>query len=213
MLYPLSMFCCGCSVPIGVGIILVCHLVACCFYVASACSNLIFHVPLFTSAWSGQMQLLYTAFSLVGIPTIFVAMWGLIMRVEANIRLYLFYLAFSVFVDMMAMVFYTLVRDPCDTLAGILLSMKQGSGSARSGEAFMCGTFRIVSYLSVSAMVLVEVYCIWVVWSLCEDVHSGKNGPELSELMPSKNAVVQKVKRVPEGPYDDIAGFAHSKVP
>jgi len=191
----------------------VCHLVICCFYVASACSSLIFHMPLFTSSWNGQLQLLYTAFSLVGIPTILVAMWGLIMRVEANIRLYLFYLALCALVDMNAMVFYCLVHDPCDTLSGMLHAMRHGSTDTRSGEAFMCGAFRIASYLGVSAVVLVEVYCIWVVWSMCEDVHSGKNGPELSELIPSKDAVVQKVKRMPDGPYDGIAGFAHSKVP
>jgi len=213
MLYPLSMFCCGCSIPVGVGIILVGHLIGCCFYVASACSNLIFHVHLFTTSWSGQLQLLYTAFALVGIPTIFVAMHGLVMRLEANLRLYLFYLAFCVLVDMICMVYYCLVCDPCNTLAGILTAMRHGSAEARSGEAFMCGAFRTMSYLGVSAVVLFEVYCIWVVWSMCEDVHSGKNGPELSELIPSKDAVTQRVKRVPEGPYDDIAGFAHMKVP
>mmetsp|Transcript_76464 Transcript_76464/g.177455 ORF Transcript_76464/g.177455 Transcript_76464/m.177455 type:complete len:252 (+) Transcript_76464:110-865(+) len=213
MLNPLSMFCCGCTIRFGVGVILICHLAVCCFYVASACSNLIFHNPFFSSSWSPQAQLFYTAFSLVGIPTVLIALWGTVMRVEVNIRIYLFYLACSFLIDLIALVYLCLLEDPCNTVSSIVSAMTNESKSTPwGGQAFVCGAFRILSYFFVSAVVCVEVYCLFVVWSLCEDVHSGRNGPELHELVPGKDDIILKHKRQ-DGPYADIVGFSHSRVP
>jgi len=212
MLYPLSMFCCGCPVNVGVSLILFFHLAACVFYVGSACSNLIFHNPFFSSSWSYNSQLLYTAFCLIGIPTIAAAAWGVASRIEINLRIYLSYLAISFLVDLGAMVYLCLIEDPCETVRSIVTSMTNGPAQW-AGEAFLCGAFRIASYVLMTGAVLVEVYCLWVVWSFCEDVHGGKNGPELSGLIPVKDSIVEKTKRPQEGPYAGIVGFAHSKVP
>mmetsp|Transcript_45739 Transcript_45739/g.102832 ORF Transcript_45739/g.102832 Transcript_45739/m.102832 type:complete len:253 (-) Transcript_45739:42-800(-) len=213
MLHPLSVFCCGCSVRFGAGAILLCHLAVCVFYVASACSTIIFHSPFFSSSWSYHAQLLYTAFSLIGLPTIAAAIWGVVERIEANIRLYLLYLVLSFLVDLVAMVYLCLVEDPCTSLKTMAASIASSSGSNWAGEAFVCGTFRIASYVGITVAVLIEVYCLWVIWSVCEDVHGGRNGPELSGLMPTKESVIQKSRRPPDGPYDSIVGFAHTKLP
>jgi len=208
------MFCCGCSVRFGVGFILICHLAACIFYVASAISNLIFHAPFFSSSWSMQMQLLWTAFSLIGIPIIIMALWGAVARIEVNLRIYLLYLTCAFLFDLIGLVYLCLMEDPCNTVTTIVAAMQGDSKHGTwTGQAFMCGAFRIASYLFVTAVVLSEVYCLYVVWSMCEDVHCGKNGPDLYDLIPTKDDIIEKVRRPQDGPYAGIVGFAHSRVP
>eukprot|EP00413_Alexandrium_margalefii_P014456 CAMPEP_0204532198 /NCGR_PEP_ID=MMETSP0661-20131031/11596_1 /ASSEMBLY_ACC=CAM_ASM_000606 /TAXON_ID=109239 /ORGANISM="Alexandrium margalefi, Strain AMGDE01CS-322" /LENGTH=259 /DNA_ID=CAMNT_0051538421 /DNA_START=77 /DNA_END=856 /DNA_ORIENTATION=+ len=213
---PVSMFCCGCSVRFGAGCIVLCHLLVCCFYVASACSNLIFKNAFFSSSWNPLAQLCYTAFSLVGIPIALMAFWGVAMRREINLRIYLFYLACSFVIDLGGLVYICLIEDPCNTVNYVMgsLSEQRGSkGPSFSGEAFMCGAFRIASYFLVTLAIAVQVYCLYVVWSMCEDIHGGKNGPELAELIPGKDDIIKKRRRPADGPYASIVGFAHTKVP
>mmetsp|Transcript_132373 Transcript_132373/g.423616 ORF Transcript_132373/g.423616 Transcript_132373/m.423616 type:complete len:240 (+) Transcript_132373:93-812(+) len=208
MAYPLTMFCCGCSVPAGTTIILLFHLVACFGILASVCSNLIFHNPVFASTWSVQAQFLYMGFALMGIPIIVSALWGVANQVETNIRVYLYYLMCSFLENAVALVYFCLVEDVC-RLAGTLVEV----GTSNFGEAFLCGTFRTVSYFTVATGIAVEVYCLWVIWSFCEDVHDGKNGLELWQLIPSKDDMIQRSKSNKEGPYADIVGFAHTGLP
>jgi len=202
------MFCCGCSVPVGAAIILVFHLAACCFYLACVCSNLIFHAPTFFSTWTVHAQLLYLAFSMVGIPIIASGLWGVMQRVEVNIRLYLYYLMTCFILDACALVYFFLVDDVCAAVGSFVNLMANSFG-----EAFLCGTFRTVSYFLCAGGIAVEVYCLWVIWSMCEDVHEGKNGPELWQLIPTKDGIIQKSRKPQEGPYDDIVGFAHMSLP
>jgi len=210
------MFCCGCSVRFGVGCIAIAHLAVCCFYVASACSNLIWKVPFLSSSWHPMAQLFFTAFCLVGIPITVMAFLGVMLRREINVRIYLVYLCLTFLIDIGGMVYVCLVEDPCNAVNYIVESLADQSGPKMktfSGEAFMCGTFRIASYVAVTFVVLVEVYCLYIVWSMCEDIHAGRNGPELSELIPSKDDILKKRLRPPDGPYASIVGFAHCKVP
>jgi len=208
MIYPLTMFCCGCSVPVGATTILVFHLAAALFYMVCVCSNLIFHSPVFFSTWTAHAQLMYAAFTLLGLPIILSGLWGVYERVEVNIRLYLFYLMACFVVDASALVYFCLVDDVCDTVGSFVNLM-----ASSFGEAFLCGAFRIFSYFMCATGIAVEVYCLWVIWSFCEDVHDGKNGPELWQLIPSKDGIIQKSKRPADGPYADIVGFAHTRLP
>merc|ERR1719203_885688 len=166
MLYPLTMFCCGCTIPVGASCIVFSHLALSILYVVSICSNVIFHTPLFASAWSIHMQLLYVAFCLVGIPIMCGALWGVYKRIETNVRVYLYYLGLCFLVDVCGMVYFCLIQDPC-SMVGNFIDMTVEN----FGEAFLCGVFRILSYIVVAVAVVVEAYCLWVIWSLCEDVH------------------------------------------
>jgi len=208
------MFCCGCSVRFGVGCIVLAHLAACCFYVASACSNLVFKVALFSSSWSPIAQLFYTGFCLVGIPITVMAFYGAVMRREANLRIYLFYLALSFLIDLGGLVYVCLIEDPCQAVSYLVTSLSEKPGSRAqvvSGEAFMCGAFRIASYAVVTFAVCVEIYCLYIVWSMCEDIHGGKNGPAFGELVMSRG---EKIRRRPtDGPYASIVGFAKKTAP
>jgi len=214
VLTPVSMFCCGCSVRFGAGSIVLCHLAVCCFYVASACSNLIFKSPFFSSSWSPVVQLCYTGFCLMGVPIALTALWGVVNRSEVSLRIYLVYLACSFLVDLGGVAYLVAAEDPCNSVNYIMNSISEKPGSTHfSGEAFMCGAFRIASYFLVTLVVSIEVYCLYIVWSMCEDIHSGKNGPELHTLILGKDDVLRRKMRPPDGPYASIVGFAHTKVP
>jgi hypothetical protein len=113
------------------------------------------------------------------------------------------------FLSNVAMVSYwCLLTNPCKEAGSIFKSMANAFG-----EAFLCGALQIASYFMVTLVVAVEAYCLWVVWSLCEDVHQGRNGPELSELIPGKEETYKNIKRHMEGPRADIVGFASSTLP
>mmetsp|Transcript_127302 Transcript_127302/g.249458 ORF Transcript_127302/g.249458 Transcript_127302/m.249458 type:complete len:238 (+) Transcript_127302:139-852(+) len=208
MLYPLTMFCCGCSVPFGVGLIMLLHLLANIAYVVCASMNLIAHHPVFTSTWSVHSQLLLVMFCLGGLPVIAGGLWGLVQRVEINLRLYLLYLTLSVVVVSAALVRFFLAGDVCANDGTFFESLESSLG-----EAFLCGTFRTLSYLWVSVAITLQAYCVWAVWSLCEDVRDGGGGPELSDLIPSKDAIIAKSKYYFEGPQGGIVGFSRSSLP
>eukprot|EP00448_Togula_jolla_P001611 CAMPEP_0170603972 /NCGR_PEP_ID=MMETSP0224-20130122/19184_1 /TAXON_ID=285029 /ORGANISM="Togula jolla, Strain CCCM 725" /LENGTH=175 /DNA_ID=CAMNT_0010928863 /DNA_START=297 /DNA_END=824 /DNA_ORIENTATION=+ len=147
---------------------------------------------------------------MVGIPTILSAMYGIAKRVEVNVRLYLYYLLFSFMVDLVYLVHVFMLQDPCPESASTSLSDAMAD---RFGEAFLCGVFRISSYLFVAGAVTLTAYCLWVIWTVCEDLHMGTLGPELHELLPGKDDIIQRAKGRHDGPYGGIVGFAHSKLP
>merc|ERR1740138_154576 len=209
MLYPLAMFCCGCSVPVGVGIILVCHLAECVLYVFSVCSTIIFHHTSFSSSWSFPSQMFYTAWCLVGIPIILAAALGVVQRTEASLRVYLFYLTSCFLLNACWLGYFILLTDPCQQAVGDILRVV----TEHYGQSFFCGAAQIASYLFMGAAIILHVYCMWVVWSLCEDVHLGANGPNLSELIPNKDYEIKKVRHLGDGPQAGIIGFAHTKLP
>lgn len=210
MLYPLNGFCCGCSVPTGVGIILLFHLAECVLYIISACSTLIFHqsFPL-TAEWTFASQMFYTGWCLVGVPIILAATFGVFQRIEANVRLYLFYLIACFLLDIIWVGYYTTVADPCHQAMGDII----GAATEQFGHSFFCGALQIASYFFLGVVILLHVYCLWVVWSFCEDVHLGGNGPNLSELLPNRDYEIKTVRHMGDGPKKEIIGFAHTKLP
>mmetsp|Transcript_52643 Transcript_52643/g.151784 ORF Transcript_52643/g.151784 Transcript_52643/m.151784 type:complete len:237 (+) Transcript_52643:128-838(+) len=207
MLYPLTMFCC-CSVPIGAGSIMLLHLAANLGYVVCACMNLIAHYPVLFSSWEAHVQLLFTTFCLAGTPIIALGLWGLVHRVEINIRLYLFYLVLCVVIDSGVLIRFFLLGDVCANASGFIELM-----TPSLGKAFMCGMMQILSYFIVAALIAVQAYCVWAVWSLREDVMQGMNGPELADLIPTKDAIVRKLRHHQDGPLAGIIGFTRTSLP
>lgn len=185
-LFPLSAFCCGCSTTSGTLLILLGHLACCLGYVTIACCHWIWHQATWSSTWSAELQMLLVMFLLMGIPIIAGGIYGTVNKLEVHVRWYLFYLLASFLVDTSLMAWGFLIKDACQTVNGVVHSL----GSIM-GDAFTCGIVRIASYFCVAVMVLVEVYCLWVVWSFCEDMRLGKFGPELGELIGQESLVVK----------------------
>lgn len=202
------MFCCGCKVTTGGQLVLVCHLFACALIIYSCCESLISQVPTLASVWTPGEQLVSVAFSLMGIPLIIAAMYGIYFRMDINLKLYLYYLLATFVVNLYLLVSDFMLQDPCEKLGSL-----SGTINDSFGEAFTCGVLRIFCYFFVASMVSLEVYCLWVIWSLIEEMTVGQMGPELASLLPTKGDIVKKLKRPQDGPYADIVGLAHAKVP
>lgn len=62
---------------------------------------------------------------------------------------------------------YMLIKDVCDAIPSALRS---------HGAAFACGFGRISSVLALFAVAAIHIYCIFTVWSLCEDLRQGGTG-------------------------------------
>jgi len=125
---------------------------------------------------------------------------------DVAVRMYLVYLLFTFVLDTLLLVYLILWKDNC-SIAGDL------NTTALFGRAFVCGFLRILSYLFVSVAITVEVYCLFIVWSLCEDVHEGASGPGLWELIEGKEEAFEKkheeMRGEREGPYANIPGLAY----
>jgi len=149
-----------------------------------------------------------------GVPIILLAIYGVAKRMDVAVRFYLGYLLLTFVIDSVALIYVFLWKegDDCNAPGSFLSAF-----AADVGQAFMCGFLRIFSYVFVATGICAEVYCLFIVWSLCEDVHEGTSGPGLWELLPAKQAAFEKknesVKGERLGPYADIVGLAHSKLP
>jgi len=209
MMAPLTSFCCGCQLSVGAAIVLACHLAECIIFIACACLDLIALQPTLLSGWSAPSQLVYTGFCMVGIPIILVGLYGVATRTEANVRAYFYYYTLCFAINSLMMIYWCLFENLCDPAGGLSNMFMRDFG----GEAFLCGTLSIAKYAGTAVVVAIEVYCLWILYSLCEDVHKGLNGPELSGLIPRQDdTLVRNIGKHAERPAG-IVGFASSKLP
>mmetsp|Transcript_43394 Transcript_43394/g.68715 ORF Transcript_43394/g.68715 Transcript_43394/m.68715 type:complete len:241 (+) Transcript_43394:81-803(+) len=206
VLQPTNMFCCDCPLWFGAMLIMVCHFIACCWFLAVCFSNLVLHWPI-GFGWSPSMEILITALNVAGLPILVAGFIGAMKRSQISVRIYLCYLFVCFVFDTVWLVSGVLFHDVCITY-GV-----PGHVTAHYGHAFMCGFLQTVSYFFVAFMILAEVYCLFIIWSFCEQLHFDDSGPPLSDLIHGKEAVFKKIHGEREGPYAGIVGLAHSKLP
>jgi len=210
-LKPTQMFCCGCSLGSGTLIIMAFHFLACLLVLILSFSEIVLHVTEFDKV-SLPSVMWITGLYLAGLPIIVAAVYGVMRRVEVNVRIYLYYLMVCFVIDTILLLYGFVLHDACGS-GGNVMNML----SADFGSAFMCGFLRIASFLFVASAISMEVYCLYIVWSFCEDVHLGESGPGLWELIPGKEEAFKKKhdrhKGERDGPYSDIVGLAHTKLP
>lgn len=179
MVRPLGQFCCGCPLTFGVKMIIFLHLCQSVFYIVTTFCNIVLKVPTFNFNLNLSTQVFNAAFCLMGIPFIFSAIWGVMYRVETNLRLYLFYLCLSFGLDLVYIVVFFVIEDTCSNLPGAL---------EQHGSAFACGSMRIFSVIFVLMITTIEGYFCFTVWSLCEDMKAGGAGQGLPQLLKGPSA-------------------------
>jgi len=206
------MFCCGWSVASGVKLILCFHLLACVFYIGSGCSNLLFHIPQITDQMNTYVQLFFVGFGLLGIPIILAALHGVSRSVEASVRLYLYYLFATCIVDVIHLASVFATQDPCLSI-NATFSLR----GDQFGESYICGWFRMGAYFFTGTVVLTEVYCLWCVWTVLEDMRTGMRGPDLSDLTHHSKDLIERltINGAMKGsaPYAEAVGVAHNRLP
>mmetsp|Transcript_56422 Transcript_56422/g.98611 ORF Transcript_56422/g.98611 Transcript_56422/m.98611 type:complete len:237 (+) Transcript_56422:74-784(+) len=174
MVRPMNQFCCGCPLVFGAWIILILQLILNSFYILTATFNVILKIPTIGFQSSLSSQTFNAAWCLLGMPFIFSAMWGLLTRQEANVRMYLVYQLISLVLDLFYTFSFFLMTDVCGMVPSAL---------ARHGSAFACGFMRLTSLAFIFLMTAMAIYFTFVIWSLCEDFKVGGSGTGFPQLL------------------------------
>jgi hypothetical protein len=116
-------------------------------------------------------SVLLSGYALAGIPIILMAFWGAIQRVETLVRVYCWFVALSILVDLV-WIASNLMVDPCSKMPAELGNL---------GAAYMCGAARVFDSVLMFAAVGVQMYLLHVVWSYCEDL-AETGGWEIGDL-------------------------------
>merc|ERR1719240_322928 len=100
------------------------------------------------------------------------------------------------------LIFIFVVKDSC---ARLPTAMTQG------GAAFACGATRMLVYGLVVTLTIIQLYCIFAVWSLCEDFQMGCSDHVFMDLQAD---IENSKRRNKMAPYGGILGHsAGSRVP
>jgi len=134
-----------------------------------------FNIALASQTWNA-------AFALMGLPFIFGGIFGVMYRLEVNMRLYLYYTGISFLIDMGHLILHLVLHDACTMLPSIF---------QQQGEAFACGFARISAIIFIVAASVLEGYCVYTIWSFCQDLKAGGTGGRLPDLL----ACAGQVKR------------------
>jgi len=187
---PATQFCCGCSVKSGVFLILIVHLLECIFVATMTGIFLIGQAPQFITYnlfENMTAQTAFAGFALAGIPIIALALWGAYIGMEPCLRIYLIYglIAFSIDVAMCVKNF--VFHPTCDNLPTIM---------AEQGRAWACGASRVYDTMACTIMLLIPGYCLFIIFSYCEDIAEGGAAPDLSDLSSTESAAKWHQKSV-----------------
>jgi len=157
-----------------VAIVIFLNLVQNLFYITTATMNIILRVPTVGSSNGLISQTANASWCLLGMPFIFAAIWGVVYRQEANVRLYLLYLCVSFGLDVIYIIGFFLTTDVCHSIPEALM---------KHGAAFACGFMRLLGLSTVLLMLILVTYCIFTVWSYCEDLKAGGGGAGFPALL------------------------------
>jgi len=169
---PAAQFCCGCSVSFGVKLILVGHLIICVQNVLVNFCKIVLQMPqLGYPSQNYRQDVILMGFTLAGIPIIAMALWAVIHRIEAPVRLYLGYMVATCLLDMYWVT--EAVFQPCSNMPQM---MKQ------QGQAFTCGVLEGASVAIIFMSFAIQFYLVYIVFSHCEDLAEGGAGYTLEDL-------------------------------
>lgn len=181
--HPIDQFCCGCSLRTGVFLILFLNLLSSVAYIAVGFANVVFSVDVFV----GQVNLNTTAFNtgyaLFSLPFILAGYMGNKYLKEPSLRIYLYFLLFTMVMDNFFLVLAFLVRDGCSAIPDVLKT---------HGNAFACGTVRITTYVFLAIILIFEFYCVFTVWSLCEELQNKTSNEDFEDLLRARGAARKK---------------------
>eukprot|EP00421_Protoceratium_reticulatum_P021594 CAMPEP_0168386218 /NCGR_PEP_ID=MMETSP0228-20121227/15314_1 /TAXON_ID=133427 /ORGANISM="Protoceratium reticulatum, Strain CCCM 535 (=CCMP 1889)" /LENGTH=254 /DNA_ID=CAMNT_0008399411 /DNA_START=19 /DNA_END=780 /DNA_ORIENTATION=- len=183
MVRPLNAFCCGCPIRLGAFLILVLNLIQNLFYISATISNVILKIPTFGYGMGLTTQTFNGSWCMLGLPFIAIGLCGVWYRLESHVRLYFGYLVVSFIMDMCFLVWHFLVKDVCLNMPPFL---------KMHGSAFACGSMRIFSILLVAQIFMTELYFVFTVWSLCEDLKAGGSHHGFPELLNGAHEAQQR---------------------
>mmetsp|Transcript_6821 Transcript_6821/g.13007 ORF Transcript_6821/g.13007 Transcript_6821/m.13007 type:complete len:243 (-) Transcript_6821:51-779(-) len=180
---PLDSFCCGLQLDWGIKVILFFNICTSIFYIVTTVLNIVFDLDVFNNNTSVSMQTLNCGFALASIPFIIAGISGLKFEIEVHLRLYLYYLQTSFVFDTFC-VGANFLKSACKTLPAFL---------AQEGGSFACGTVRSMALVTMLGMMVISGYCVFVVWSRCEEMALCGSEPAFDTLI-SETRLAEKAK-------------------
>mmetsp|Transcript_23751 Transcript_23751/g.54857 ORF Transcript_23751/g.54857 Transcript_23751/m.54857 type:complete len:240 (+) Transcript_23751:67-786(+) len=213
VLFPLSSCCCF-STRTGSAIIITLHLVYLLLSLWAVAWDVVLGYKPAEFGFSTPVCILLGMFYLVGLPIILGGLYGVYTAVSPWVRMYLWYalVAFTINVLMLTALLF-LDAEPCGgTQTG---TMSSTAGQFDDGSAMLCGWTRIAQCGIFACLTMCQVFCLWVVWSHCEEMHIGLEVPTFTKLLPALEEAQQVFKKRlrQDGPYAGIVGVAHTKLP
>lgn len=172
---PLDSFCCGCHLDVGVKFIIFVHSLTSMFYIYTCFFNIVLEQPTFGYNVTLYTQTFNCAWGLASIPFIASGISGVRNHVEIHLRVYLYWLIFSVGFDLVMVVCYlfkTIWHNP--KVPGFL---------ANEGGAFASGAMRLFSIVLMLILFGFASYGIFVVWSRCEELQDSGSEPQFDFLL------------------------------
>lgn len=197
-LTPASQCCCGCTLEFGTKLIMLYHLFQNVFFIMTAVGSIIVHSDILVSPIDGMgVQIFIAGLCLAGLPLILLALWAVSQKYEVPIRMYWWYMVLCILVDMVFVVKDFVLTASCGHLPGVV---------DREGKAFACGVLRLANYGTVFMMIGVQCYCLFVVFSFCEDLAHG-GGPDLTDLASTKGRAMRKAPMTERDSYYDVGSL------
>ncbi|CAK0906262.1 unnamed protein product [Prorocentrum cordatum] len=160
MVQPLSSFCCGCPLEMGVRITLTLHLLSCLFYMATCWLNVVVEAPTLGSDVAMGTQAFNCGFALASLPFVVSGFSGVFYEIEVHLRVYLYWLILTVSMDSVLYA-YVLCQNSCAKIPVFLEDV---------GGAFSCGFMRMAGTLMLASWLVLMGYNAFTVWSLCEEL-------------------------------------------
>uniref|UniRef100_A0A7S2MNR8 Uncharacterized protein n=1 Tax=Alexandrium andersonii TaxID=327968 RepID=A0A7S2MNR8_9DINO len=173
---PVTTFCCGCPLDLGIQIVLAIHLGVCFFYSYTTFSNVVLEQPTLGYHISPEAQAFNTGFALATLPFIISGWSGVKYHIEVHLRIYLYWLVLTFGLDLVfvAIKFYL---QSCARLPEFLV------GADGVGGSFACGAMRISSFVLLVLYLTLMGYCIFVVWSRCQQLQFSSSESDFAALV------------------------------
>jgi hypothetical protein len=184
-------FLCFFSIRAGTQMILVYSLAQALFSLCMSAGSIVFTASTWGYGTSGTTQLFSCAWNLAGVPIILMGIWALQAKNGAVLRIFLYYLTATFFVDAFFVLDIFLVKDTCAQLGnqvdinaiGGPLSQQVQSEVSPQDRAFACGIARGTSALLCCSMLLFMAYLVYIVWSHVRELTDAGSAGVLHRLM------------------------------
>jgi len=170
---PLDSCCCGLHLDFGIKIILFLHGCTSFFYIYTCVFNIVLERPTFGYNVTLYTQTFNCAWALATIPFIASGISGIRNHVEIHLRVYLYWLCFTVAVDIFLTAVY-MSKTVCAKIPSFLVA---------EGGAFACGTMRLFSISMLLLLIGFALYAVFVVWSRCEELQDSSSEPAFDSLI------------------------------
>lgn len=181
-------FLCFFSVRAGTQAILLFSLVQSVFSLFMAAGSILATTPTLGYATTTTTMLFSTAWNLAGLPLILMGIWAVQAKNGQILRIFLYYLVATFFVDAVFVINIFLIHDTCahldDPKAETFgASWVPDTAVNQRDRAFACGIARGTSSLLCCALFLIMGYCINIVRSHVKELTDGGSASAIAQLM------------------------------